>query len=351
LTDKDSVLSANANDESLISTSFAAITDLVSGSSIPDPIKKNAFKAFSQLCTAAIDIPVSWLEGIASENRAESEARVKIIQASADQIADQVNVDPAYARAAVKKYGQKIIREQVNLDMVSEAAAEELKKYAQSSTPENNVQPINEDWLNQFEKEASQKSTEEMQLLFGRILAGEIQHPTSFSIRTIKLLGALDSRAAILFKRLCSLSMSIVIRVSNLVIDVRVSSLGGNAGHNSLQNYGLSFDQLNILHEYGLIIPDYNSLFDYSVVIADQNHRVPFGFHYQGRLWGLDAINGRSANQDSYLTGVALSRAGRELLTVVDIESVDDYTSALHEFFIKQNLRMVSCSPPQQEKT
>jgi hypothetical protein len=44
LTDKDSVLSANANDESLISTSFAAITDLVSGSSIPDPIKKMRLK-------------------------------------------------------------------------------------------------------------------------------------------------------------------------------------------------------------------------------------------------------------------------------------------------------------------
>jgi Protein of unknown function (DUF2806) len=349
LTDKEYIVPADNSGEGLISTSLDAITDFVSGSTIPAPIKRNALKAFSQLCTAAIEIPVAYLEGIAAEKRAESEARVKIITASADQIASQVSVDPAYARAAVKKYGQKIIRERVNLDMVSEVAAEELKKHASLSEPTNSDQPISDDWLNQFEREASQKSTEEMQLLFGRILAGEIQNPSSFSIRTVKLLGALDSQSAILFKRLCSLSM--VLRGGNHVIDARVSSLGGNASSNSLLKYGLGFDQLNILHEYGLIIPDYNSYFDYRIAIADQNNQVTLGFQYQGNLWGLVAVNERPVSQAFLMYGVSLSRAGRELLSVVDIDSADDYTSALQEFFTQQNLKIVPVLSPQQAAT
>lgn len=340
---------ADTSDEGLISASLDAITDFVSGSSIPAPIKRNALKAFAQLCTAAIEIPVAYLEGIAAEKRAESEARVKIITASADQIAAQVNVDPAYARAAVKKYGQKIIREQVNLDMVSEVAAKELEKHASLPESSNSDQPISDDWLNQFEREASQMSTEEMQLLFGRILAGEIQNPSSFSIRTVKLLSALNSTSAILFKRLCSLSM--VLRVGNHVIDARVLSLAGNASTNSLQKYGLGFDQLNILHEYGLIIPDYNSWFDYRMTIADQNNQVPLGFQYQGSLWGLLAVNERPVSQAFQLHGVSLSRAGRELLSVVDIDSADDYTSALQEFFTQQNLKMIPVLSPQQAET
>ncbi|MCW5318434.1 hypothetical protein GTQ43_33375 [Nostoc sp. KVJ3] len=63
----------------LIEIAQDAVTDLMTGSSIPTPIKRNAFKAFAQLCSAAIDIPVAYLEGFAAEKRAETQARLKII--------------------------------------------------------------------------------------------------------------------------------------------------------------------------------------------------------------------------------------------------------------------------------
>jgi Protein of unknown function (DUF2806) len=199
-------LESENSDGGVLANAYDAITDLVTDSSIPAPIKKNAFKAFGQLCTAAIDIPVAYLEGIATEKRAETQARVKIISTGAEQIAKQMDVDPEFARVAVKKYGQKIVREQVNLDKVSEIAAHQIHQDAIHAElkPDETVEipPINEDWLNTFEKEASQKSTEKMQLLFGRILAGEIQRPSSFSIKTVKLLGELDIGAATLFRHL-----------------------------------------------------------------------------------------------------------------------------------------------------
>ena len=74
--------------------------DIVSG--VPAPIRKNAFKAFAQLCTAAVDIPVAHLEGKAAEKRAETAGRIKIIEADAAEIANQLEVDPEYARIAAK---------------------------------------------------------------------------------------------------------------------------------------------------------------------------------------------------------------------------------------------------------
>lgn len=346
--DASNVDSPDATDDEggLIANTLDAVTDLVTETAIPKPIKRNLFKAFGQLCTAAIDVPVAYLEGVAAEKRAESQARIKIIATSGDQISQQLDVDPDYARIAVKKYGEKIIREQINLDSVSEVAAEEIRRNVaeETSQPENDAPPISEDWLNEFEKEASQKSTEEMQQLFGRILAGEIQRPSSFSIRTLKLVGELDSRAARRFQQLCSLCISV--RAGEQIVDARVPSLTGNAGRNSLQEYGLSFDQLNLLHEYGLIIPDYNSYFDYRFAVANADNAT-IGFHHQSGLWGLIPKGEWESSSELRVHGVALSRAGRELSSVVDLVSADTYTTALGEYFDKRGFKMVPAIPPE----
>lgn len=340
--------SAAQSDASL--TAIAdSVSDLLSGVTVPAPIRKNAFKAFNQLCTAAIEIPIAYLEGVAAEKRAETQARIKIIATGAEQIAVQMNVDPEFARIAAKKYGQKIVREQVNLDRVSEVAAHQLQNDSlllleNRKDNDNEIPPIDDDWLNSFEKEACQKSTEDMQLLFGRILAGEIRQPSSFSIRTVKLIGQLDGRAANLFRLLCSLAVSL--RGQNAIIDARVLSLGGNAGSNALQGYGLNFDQLNVLQEYGLIISDYNSYANYSMCVAREGC-VEFPFKYQNGDWVIvSATQQRPAGQELRLHGVALSRSGKELLKIVDAEPNDGYTAALNEFFQKQNLSMVKITRP-----
>ena len=315
--------------------------DLLTG--VPAPIRKNAFKAFAQLCTAAIDIPVAHLSGIAAEKRAETQARVKIINTGADQIATQMKMDPEYAQIAVKKYGQKIIREQINLDIISENARQELLQLNEDTNdnPEPNTnEEISEDWLNLFEKEAANKSSDEMRILFGKILAGEISKPKSYSIRTIKIISQLDNRAATLFQTFCSLAISL--QAGNHIIDGRVVSLNGNAASNSLQNYGLSFDNLNILQEYGLIISDYNSYMGYAMCLA-KNMKVSLPFIHQEKPFGLVLQDGKNVG-DLKLRGVSLSNSGKELLNVVDTTPSSSYTNALSEFFKKMGLDMVEIS-------
>ena len=315
-------------------------------STIPAPIRRNALKAFDRLFSALIDIPVGTLERRSAEKRAETEARIKIIEENAAQIAGQMKVPQEYVRRAGNKFAEKIIREQVNLDKISAITVNELNKAESDSSTDRSTdsseeKTINDDWLNSFEEEARQKSTEEMQLLFGRILAGEIRKPESYSIRTVKILGQLDQNAAILFKKLCSICVVHKRPVGKEIFDARVPSLGGNAGQNALSKYGLRFDQLNILHEYGLIISDYNSWLDYKLCIVNKNPPVTMPFLHQGRYWILSPLLEQDKNQGFRVLGVAFSRAGRELFPIVDQDPMEDYTEELKKFFAGQNLQMV----------
>ena len=324
------------------------VTDFLSRLDLPDSIIPNAVKAFGRLCTAGIEWPVAYLKGKAAESQTRTEARIKITENIATQIDQQMKVAPEYARRAGNKFAQKIIREQVNLDEISAIAANELNKAEsenstdQSTSAENGEeQTINDDWLNSFEEEARQKSTEDMQLLFGRILAGEIRKPGTYSIRTVKILGGLDQNVAILFKKLCSVCVVLGVPKSKYIIDVRAPSLGGNAGSNALRKYGLGFDQLNMLNAYGLIISDYNSWRDCNVCILNENPPVVLPFRHQGRGWVLLSLPERKKSKEFRVSGVALSHAGRELFPIVDQDPMEQYTEELKKFFAENHLQML----------
>ena len=337
-------------------------TDLALDSAIPAPIRRNALKAFDRLYSALIDVPVGALERRSAEKRAESEARIKIREEITTQITQQMKVDPEYARRAGHKFAEKIIGEQLNLDKISAIAANEIREdKPNSSTSQSTNEPnkkqsagstnqdtssseekaISDVWLNIFETEARPQSIEEGQLLFGRILAGEIKQPGTYSMRTLKNLGELDQNIAALFKNLCSTCIFLEHPIDKHLIDVRVPSLGGDPGANALKKYGLFFNRLNILNEYGLIIPEYNSRVDYQVSIADEDYRVIAPFQHQGRYWALLPSPEREKSEEFRVSGVALSRVGRELFYVVDQDPMEQYTEDLKEFFMEQNLQMV----------
>lgn len=310
-----------------LSTITDAAGDLVTG--IPAPLRKNALKAFTRLCTAAVEYPLALIEGAVAEKRAETRARVKLIDASATQIAEQMRTSPDYARAAATKFAQKIVRERVNVDQVADFALADLRaeQAATQSQPEAEADLISDDWLNAFDTEASQMSSEQMQRLFGRILAGEIRRPKSYSIKTIKLMAQLDNQAATLFQLLCSLSVSLRVPGSGLIADARVVSLG-NPGNNSLKAYGLSFSALNVLQEYGLIVAEYNTKLDYQAAVAHEG-KVVLCLVYENEQLALLPKTPTPTKPGIVLTGVMFSQAGRELLSVVEVEPNPAYRAAL----------------------
>ena len=111
-----------------------AATDFLVDSAIPVPFWKNVAKALRQLSTAAIEWPAAYFEGKAAEKRAETKARVKIIEENTAQITGKMDVPSEYAQKAVKKYGEKILREQSNLDKICAIAIKLLKKEKSTSS-------------------------------------------------------------------------------------------------------------------------------------------------------------------------------------------------------------------------
>lgn len=199
-------------------------------------------------------------------------------------------------------------------------------------------------WSTRFFDEAQHISAEELQALWGQVLAREVRQPRSTSIKTLAVLKDLDKNCAAVFSTLCSMCVSICLD-GHHIMDARVPSLGGNAGNNALREFGLSFGELNLLNEYGLIISDYNSWYDFRQCIGLATGginpmiiRIPFQF--QGRSWVLTPMADHDLGTEFRLSGVALTRAGQELSRVVKLEKADAYATNLRGYFESNGLNI-----------
>lgn len=319
-----------------------AASDLLLDQTIPAPVRRGVEAFAKRLFTAAIVEP---LERRSAEKWAETNSRIRIKEALTDEIIEKIEVDPEFPQRAVELVGNRILRERFSLEKTFGFAIDILKeKYGNSGDqqPDNQVEePISPDWFNIFEKEASQKSSEDMQRRFAQVLAGEIEKRGSHSIKAVKALGDMDQTVTVLFQKLCSVCVALENPFDNDIIDIRVPSLGKNPGQNSLEKYGLSYRNLNILNEYGLIIADYNSWSLYQTAIVNRRNVIKFFFRYRGKYWVLMPSSERSESNKFKLYGVKLTNVGCELFHVVKQIHVQQYTQELKEYFKTQQLEMV----------
>ena len=89
------------------------------------------------------------------------------------------------------------IRRQRNLEAITAQAVLALPIEVADENPL-------EDWIYQFFDLCADIGNEEMQLLWGKLLAGEIAQPGSYSIRTLSAVKLLDRMEADIFTKLCS---------------------------------------------------------------------------------------------------------------------------------------------------
>ena len=233
-------------------------------------------------------------------------------------------------------------KRQRNIETIIRETALEL---GDKDVPDSAADP---DWTARFFNDIQDVSSEEMQLLWARVLAGEIERSGSTSIKTLSILRNLDQTTAGIFSKLRSACVSVTID-DTWVIDARVPSLGRDAGNNALEKYGLGFGNLNVLNEHGLIISDYNSWRCYGQSIIEVATPEPksvqnvlhLPFNFQGRYWILEETSARPIGKEFRLSGVALTRSGQELLRIVDIEPMSEYTQDLMQFFKSRELQMI----------
>ena len=282
--------------------------------------------------------------GEAKQIAAEADAIVLRIQAEAQSKAREALV-PSGVQATGELdigavIGQRIQfqeeKRQANImSVVAKAAGQQEGKEVEPSEPDH-------DWTARFFNEVQDVSSEEMQSLWARVLAGEVERKGSTSIRALQVLKNLDQVTSHLFRKLCSSCMYLPVRKS-FAVDARVPSLGGNAAMNALKKYGLDFLQLNRLSEHDLIISDYNSWLDYTASEEGSHSSSPFQF--QDASWVLARSDDRTSDWDGKLSGVALSLSGKELAAVIDLEPAEEFGRALRAFFRQHGLSMIATGP------
>ena len=245
-----------------------------------------------------------------------------------------------FSRAVTQRIQFQEEKRQSNIATVIRQAASELEgKHVEDHGP-------NHDWTARFFSDTQDVSNKKAQLIYAKILAGEVERPGSTSIRTLSILKSLDQPTAMLFGVLCSACISMYTG-GDQPVDARVLSLGGDAAQNALRKFGLSFDNLNILNEYGLIIPDYRSSYDIRVCIktfgtneGQEKLIVRIPFEFENRYWVLEPTTPWKTGTEYRVSGVALTKAGRELLRVVECQPIPGYHQELKAFFTSQEVAM-----------
>lgn len=89
------------------------------------------------------------------------------------------------------------LKKQQNIDCAVNFAVQEL-------AGETNVskEPVDEDWVSRFFDSVSSVNEKEMQLIWGKILAGEVKEPGSFSMRTLDVVRNLSKKEAECFLKI-----------------------------------------------------------------------------------------------------------------------------------------------------
>ena len=117
---------------------------------------------------------------------------ISIFQGTLNNKAEGVNnhvPDTVEERAKQRIFNEEIIRQQ-NIEDVIDGAAERL------ALKGFEVHPVNVDWISQFKNKVQDISDNEMKMIWSKVLAGEIIHPKSYSLRTLDLLSKLSKEDA-----------------------------------------------------------------------------------------------------------------------------------------------------------
>ncbi len=222
------------------------------------------------------------------EKRMVLEAQKLIVNEMAtDQSIDQIE------RYAVVASIQKMAKEYENQAKIVFQSGKYLKNDAQ---PEK----IDADWIFDFMDKAGKISNEEMQQIWGRILAQKANQPSTISKKMLRIIFEISREEAETFMKLVSVCIDIY-EDGNFIETVPVVVENGD---NSNKKYGISYQNLVDIESMGLINLDIKSNFVYE---ADK---------FMEFRYGDKTVTSINPKQSLRFGSVLFTKAGQELLQI-----------------------------------
>jgi len=160
--------------------------------------KSRAAAALDWLVGSILDWSAAYFEGKAQGRRQQDETQRPLKDAQTKVAELQIMGLPELGASLIHevlkdKYRKNINTEGVALEAIN--AMKDLPRPEVSSDIEAN-ENIDEDWMNQVVRYAEDGSSERLQQVWGRVLAGEIVKPGSFSRHTLRFVAELDKETA-----------------------------------------------------------------------------------------------------------------------------------------------------------
>lgn len=258
----------------------------------------------------------------AIRKEADSEAyKIGVIEkAKSNAIAEGKIIDLELYENIQQRIVYQETRKQINIDNIAQIAGNQLNQEQVVSD-----EKIENDWTTRFFNIAEDISDEEMQNLWGRILAGEIKKPKSFSIRTLELLKNLSKEEAEVFTKL-----------SNLKIFAGNTSMVFNQDDGKFleDEFGIKFTDRLLLNELGLISSENNLEFSFNPTDTDKKiNFIEFG--------NKGIFIERPENTPKQAISVLVfTKVGSELSKLIDPEPNINYIRNICSSFVFPNVKI-----------
>jgi len=163
--------------------------------------KSRAVAALDRLVGSMLDWPAAFFEGRAGKKRLKDsieQQRIALEAAIAERKlaggadgSDQLLHDAARDRARKLTNAAGVAIEAIEAMKALPPPEAEAPNGPAASEPE-----LDEDWLNSFTRYAEDATSEDLQQIWGRVLAGEVNKPGTFSRFTLRFMADLDRQTA-----------------------------------------------------------------------------------------------------------------------------------------------------------
>lgn len=167
--------------------------------------------------------------------------------------------------------------------------------------------PVDVDWVSEFFNAVANVSSEQMQQLWGKLLAGEIKQPGSFSLRTLETLKKLSQKEAHIFEEISPFVLKCKGDREGSYFDFfLMRDMDGNL----LPRYGMAFNKIMMLCEAGILSENYQI----SIILDIAANDLAL---IEGRQKAIQIKNlGDQSIRLSHLVH-SLTESGKELLPIV----------------------------------
>lgn len=193
----------------------ARAVELAAG--LPAPLAAGGLKAITRLIGGLADYPAAWLRRASQGVEDGTNARTLMSNTLAVAAAERAAADPALVERAMASLLTKGARRQANREAVAEQTAEALRETTTGGPPQEPAGEPDDDWLNVFERYAEDASSERARVLWGRVLAGEIRKPRSFSLAAMRFLSEADQRTVQVAQRVSAMMIGDMIVRTDVV--------------------------------------------------------------------------------------------------------------------------------------